>query len=80
MCHRVEIGLYITLMLLVTYVSVYASYMHCFSFILLPPWLKIPAPYEAQQVPPEWSPKFLPADLLLCVTLPHNSLCMSVWH
>lgn len=50
-----------------------------FSFILLPPRLKIPATYEAQQVPPEWSPKFLLADLLFCVTLPlrQNSLCVA---
>lgn len=45
-----------------------------FSFILPPPRLKIPATYEAQQVPPEWSPKFLHADLLFCVTLPRNRI------
>lgn len=51
-----------------------------FSFILLLPRLKIPATYEAQQVPPEWSPKFLPADLLFCVTLRIHSACLCGIH
>lgn len=41
-----------------------------FSFILVAPRLKILATYEAQQVPPEWPPKFLPADQLFSVTCP----------
>lgn len=42
--------------------------LRIFSFILVAPRLKILATYEAQQVPSEWSPKFLPADQLFCYT------------
>lgn len=45
-----------------------ALFLGSFSFILVAPRLKILATYEAQQVPPEWSPKFLPADQLFCYT------------
>jgi len=45
-------------------------HVNLFSFIALPHRLNIPAVYEKQQAPPEWSPKFLPADFLFFVTFP----------
>lgn len=41
------------------------------------PRLKILATYETQQVPPEWSPKFLPAELFCYTTRIHP--CVDVW-
>lgn len=39
--------------------------------------LKILATYETQQVPPAWSPKFLPAELFCYTTRIHP--CVDVW-